>query len=78
MVNAMEMPVQMMGAEDPKPSRQKGKVLDKGSETIKVPAGTFKTQHLQYRDAEGVVYTWAYKDVFPYGVIKSQSKDFEI
>lgn len=42
---AMEMPVQMME----QPSTQKGqpgKVIDKGTETVKVPAGTFKTQHM--------------------------------
>jgi len=74
---AMEMPVQMM-QQSPKGQGQSGKVIDKGTETIKVPAGTFKTQHSQYQDAEGVVDTWMYKDVSPYGMIKSQSKDMEM
>jgi hypothetical protein len=74
---AMEMPVQMMG-QSPKGQAQTGKVIDKGTETIKVPAGTFKTQHTQYQDAEGVVDTWMYKDVSPYGLIKSVSKDTEM
>jgi len=74
---AMEMPVQMM-QQSPKGQGQSGKVIDKGTETIKVPAGTFKTQHSQYQDAEGVVDTWIYKDVSPYGMIKSQSKDMEM
>ena len=74
---AMEMPVQMMGQAS-KAQESKGKVIDKGTETIKVPAGTFKTQHSQYQDAEGVVDTWVYKDVSPYGMIKSVSKDTEM
>ena len=73
---AMEMPVQMMG-QSPKGQAQSGKVIDKGTETIKVPAGTFKTQHMQYQDVE-TVDTWVYKDVSPYGMIKSQSKDMEM
>jgi len=74
---AMEMPVQMMGQAS-KAQESRGKVIDKGTETIKVPAGTFKTQHTQYQDAEGVVDTWVYKDVSPYGMIKSLSKDTEM
>jgi hypothetical protein len=73
---AMEMPVQMME----QPSTQKGqpgKIIDKGTETVKVPAGTFKTQHMQYQNGE-VVDSWIYKDISPYGMIKSVSKDFEM
>jgi len=73
---AMEMPAQMMGAS--KPQEQKGKIIDKGTESIKVPAGTFTAQHMQYQDGETVVDSWVYKDVFPYGMIKSQSKEFEM
>ncbi len=74
---AMEMPVQMM-QQSPKGQSQPGKAIDKGTETIKVPAGTFKAQHSQYQHAEGVVDTWIYKDVSPYGLIKSVSKDTEM
>jgi hypothetical protein len=74
---AMEMPVQMMGQAS-KAQESRGKVIDKGTETIKVPAGTFKAQHSQYQDASGVVDTWMYKDVSPYGLIKSVSKDTEM
>jgi hypothetical protein len=73
---AMEMPVDMM-QQSSKGQEQKGKIVDKGAETIKVPAGTFKTQHMQYQDVE-TADTWIYKDVSPYGMIKSQSKDFEM
>jgi hypothetical protein len=74
---AMEMPVGMM-QQSSKGQAQSGKVIDKGTETIKVPAGTFKTQHSQYQDAEGVVDTWMYKEVSPYGMVKSVSKDTEM
>jgi hypothetical protein len=73
---AMEMPVQMME----QPSTQKGqpgKVIDKGTESIKVPAGTFTTRHMQYQNGE-VVDSWIYKDISPYGMIKSVSKDLEM
>jgi hypothetical protein len=74
---AMEMPVTMM-QQSAKGQAQSGKVIDKGTETIKVPAGTFKAQHSQYQDAEGVVDTWMYKEVSPYGMIKSVSKDTDM
>ena len=74
---AMEMPVGMM-QQSSKGQAQSGKVIDKGTETIKVPAGTFKTQHSQYQDAEGVADTWMYKEVSPYGMVKSVSKDTEM
>jgi hypothetical protein len=74
---AMQMPVEMM--QQPAKGREAtGKVIDKGTETIKVPAGTFKTQHTQYQDVSGVVDTWIYKDIAPYGMIKSVSKDTEM
>lgn len=76
---AMEMPVQMMQPSRTEERAEKsGKIIDKGVETIKVPAGTFKTQHLQIQDPEGIVDAWVYKDVSPYGLIKSQSKDMEM
>jgi hypothetical protein len=73
---AMEMPGEMM-QQSSKGQEAKGKIIDKGTETIKVPAGTFKTQHMQYQDVE-TVDTWIYKDVSPYGMIKSVSKDTEM
>jgi len=74
---AVEMPVEMM-QQSSRGQEQKGKIIDKGNETIKVPAGSFSTKHMQYQDAENVVDTWVYKDVSPYGMIKSQSKDLEM
>jgi len=74
---AMEMPVQMMQQRS-QPQEPKGKMVDKGIETIKVPAGTFTCQHMQYQDGETVVDSWVAKDVSPYGMAKSQSKEFEM
>jgi len=71
----MEMPVQMMQAS--RSQGQKGRVTDKGTETIKVPAGSFTTQHMQYQDGETVGDTWVNKEVSPYGIVRSQAKDFE-
>src|SRR4030043_1665025 len=73
---AMEMPVMM--SQTSKGKESVGKIVDKGLETIKVPAGTFKTQHTQYQGKDIIVNSWIYKDVSPYGMIKSQSKDFEM
>jgi hypothetical protein len=76
---AVEMPVQMMQMQqDSQPQEPKGKMIDKGEETIKVPAGTLKTQHYQYQDGGTVVDAWIQKDISPYGTVKSQSKDFEM
>jgi hypothetical protein len=74
---AMEMPIQMM-QQDRQSLESKGKMIDKGEETIKVPAGTFKAKHLQYQDGNKIVDAWLYKDISPYGLIKSQSEDFEM
>ena len=73
---AMEMPVQMMQTSSGQ--GQKGKIIDKGTESIKVPAGTFTTQHMQYQDGEMTVDNWFHKDVSPLRAVKSQSKDFEM
>lgn len=70
---AMEIPVAMMGGGAPTRGEEKGKVLNKGSETIKVPAGTFKTQHLQIQGGEMTTDLWVHKDISPYGVVKSES-----
>ncbi len=73
---AMEMPVQM--TQGSKEQAQSGKTVDKGIESIKVPAGNFTTHHMQYQDGETVVDSWVQKDIFPYGMVKSQSKEFEM
>jgi hypothetical protein len=73
---AMEMPAQMMRG--PGDQKRKRKMIEKGMESIKVPAETFKARHMQYQDGETVVDTWIHQDVSPYGIVKSQSKDFEM
>jgi hypothetical protein len=73
---AMEMPIQMM-MQKPGGQEQRGKMIDRGSESIKVPAGTFTAQHMQYQDGEILVDSWLHKDVSPYGIIKSQTKEVE-
>lgn len=73
---AMEMPIQMMPSSTGQ--GEKGKWMDKGNETIKVPAGTFKTRHMQYRHGPDIIDMWVSKDISPYGIVKSQSEDFEM
>jgi len=76
---AMEMPIGMMQQSAEQQSQQrKGNMIEKGTESITVPAGTFTVQHMQYQDGETLVDGWVYKDVSPYGVVKSRSKDFEM
>lgn len=72
----IEMPLQMMGRAKGRASA--GKAIDKGQEMIKVPAGTFTTHHFQHQAPEGVVDVWVHKDISPYGLVKSQSKDSEM
>jgi len=74
---AIEMSMQMSDHES-KTQEQKGKFTDKGAETIKVPAGTFKAQHMQYQEGANLVDMWVLKDISPYGMVKSQSKDAEM
>jgi hypothetical protein len=74
---AMEMPTQMM-MQGSDAGGQKGKTLDKGTESIKVPAGTFTARRIQSQHEDMMEDTWVHKDVSPYGVVKSKSKDFEM
>lgn len=73
---AIEMPVIITQSQ--KNNEKQLKFVDKGEERIKVPAGTFDTRHLQYKDGEDAVDVWVYKEVYPYGLIKSRSKDMEM
>lgn len=73
---AMEIPAQTMSSAGG--GRAGGKAIDKGTETIKVPAGSFEARHVQYQDEAGTVDAWMHKDVGPYGLVKSQSKDMEM
>ena len=75
---AMEMPVDMMQGSQDQNQSQKEKTIDKGIESIKVPAGTFSARHIQYQYEGYVEDTWIHKDVSPYGVVKSKTKDSEL
>lgn len=75
---AMEMPVIISQPQKSGEKEKQLKFVDKGTEKIKVPAGTFDARHLQYKDGEDVVDIWVYKEINPYGLIKSRSKDTEM
>jgi len=51
---------------------------DKGSEEIKVLAGTFTTKHFQYRRGGKTTDTWENNCVSPYGLIRLISTDMEM
>jgi hypothetical protein len=72
---AMEMPAQMMGQQG---GQGKEKITEKGTETVKVPAGTFTARHMQHQEGTLLVDTWIHKDIPPYGMVKSQTKDGEM
>jgi hypothetical protein len=75
---AMEMPVQMMRQQSGRAPAPKGNVVVKGMEKVTVPAGTFTAEHIQVQNQDMVVDTWVQKDVAPYGMVKSVSKDHEM
>jgi hypothetical protein len=70
----MEMPEQMvqMRHKD-QPTDIRGSAEDVGSETITVPAGTFKCEH--YRSKDGSGDTWVAVNVYPWGMVKHQGTD---
>jgi len=75
---ALEMPVT---GQDQRPSPgldDRGKTVDKGMETVRVPAGTFKARHVQYIHEKDTVDSWASEKVPPYNLVKSSAKDFEM
>jgi hypothetical protein len=81
---AMEMPMGMMGGmmqhmaqqapKNPTEAAQElgGKV---GTETITVPAGTFVCDHYRTKNGSDV---WISSKVYPYGLVKSSSKEMTI
>jgi hypothetical protein len=76
---AMEMPLMgMMGQQPGKSQKSAGKVIDKGMETVTVPAGTFAARHMQYQEGSDIVDAWVSEKVPPYGLVKSKAKDFEM
>ena len=75
---AMEMTGMMGKKPDKGQAQPKGKIVDKGMETVTVPAGTFKAQHMQYVSDKDVVDSWISDKVPPYCVVKSSAKEFEM
>jgi len=64
----MEMPVEMSGG---KPFTKPNPKNQVGSETIKVPAGSFKTKHYRDKTPKGdKIDFWISESVPPFGVVK--------
>lgn len=69
----MEMPAQMSHREHSTQAADiRTDAQDLGSESLTVPAGTFTTEHYRTKDGNEI---WIAKDVPPWGLVKSQSKD---
>ncbi len=75
---AMEMPIMNQGKKPDQAADKKGKIIDKGMETVTVPAGTFRAQHMQYLYEKEAVDSWVSDKVPPYCMVKSSAKDFEM
>jgi hypothetical protein len=71
----MEMPIAMMQqrGSTTRPADIRSEAEDVGSESVTTPAGTFTCEH--YRMKDGSADVWVAKNVAPYGVVKSTSKD---
>lgn len=74
---AMEMPVQMLPLSS-QSMESKVETIEKGLEKITVPAGTFNTQHFQYKVSGSPVDSWINKEVPPYGLVRSKSDEYEM
>jgi hypothetical protein len=74
---AMEIPANLLGL-PAQSSVEKGEMVDKGVETVKVPAGSFQAQHFQVKGGQIPVEVWVSKDVTPYGLVKSKSYDMDM
>lgn len=70
---AIEMPINMMGAQKTKVENNMADWQSVGTETITVPAGTFGCDHWKNQKTSGEV--WTSEKVSPYGLVKEMSKD---
>jgi hypothetical protein len=78
---AIEMPIQAPAEPKSKtdtPKQPEGTLVNKGSEMVTVPAGTFKADHYVYTQDEIVVDSWVAPDIGPYGMAKTLTKDMEM
>lgn len=76
---AMEMPMMAPpGAETDATDELEGEFIEKGVETVTVPAGTFKANHIQYTQEDIVADTWVAEDVGPYGMVKTTTEGMEM
>jgi hypothetical protein len=73
--NPVEMPVQVMQIMQlaHQTADIRSDAQDLGSETINVPAGSFRCEH--YRTKNGQREVWISRNVSPYGLVKSKSND---
>lgn len=70
----MEMPMQMVQSRHKdQPVDIRTSAEDVGSETITVPAGTFKCEHYRAKDGSGD--TWVAASVYPWGMVKHVGTD---
>ncbi len=74
---AMEMPV-TESAKPAGPREAPCTMVDKGNETVSVPAGTFRARHLQFTCGNERGDTWASEKVPPYGIVKSTTRGMEM
>jgi hypothetical protein len=75
---AMEMPGKITGMSRQGSQIPQGKLVEKGTEKVTVPAGTFTTRHIQRQFNDYVVDAWVCKDVLPYGTVKITTKNSEM
>ena len=75
---AMEMPGKITGMSRRGSQIPQGKLVEKGTEKVTVPAGTFTTKHIQRQFNDYVVDAWICKDVLPYGTVKIITKNSEM
>jgi hypothetical protein len=64
------MPAQKYSKPDPK--------LLVGNETIKVPAGSFKTQHYRTKSEQGTVDVWVAEEAPPTGLVKMTTSPMQV
>jgi len=78
---AMEMPVMHAPPAEGEADVAKepeGEFVEKGVESVTVPAGTFQADHMQYVHGESVADVWVAAGIGPYGIVKSTGDEMEM